>query len=185
MPAWFSVTGPNHIVTRFPDLRGRAIIATSLARPRLVPMVQNAIQGEWDGAGMAQLLAQPAQRQQLLDRLEAALVAARVEGVFFDFESLPPSAQPNYLAFLREAKVRCAKHGWKLAMAAPVADSDWNLRAFAGVVDRLFLMAYDEHEPDSPPGPDRVAAVVRPDRCAGRPRHPAGKDRRRARRLRL
>jgi cellulose synthase/poly-beta-1,6-N-acetylglucosamine synthase-like glycosyltransferase/peptidoglycan/xylan/chitin deacetylase (PgdA/CDA1 family)/spore germination protein YaaH len=153
VPAWFSVTGPNHVITRFPDLRGRAIIATSAARPRLVPMVQNAIQGEWDGAGMALLLAHPAERQKLLDRLEAALIAAKVEGVFFDFESLPPSAQPNYLTFLREAKARCAKHNWKLAMAAPVADTDWNLRAFAAVVDRLFMMAYDEHEPDSPPGP--------------------------------
>ena len=153
VPAWFSVTGPTHIVTRFADLRGRAIIATSLARPRLVPMVQNAIQGEWDGAGMAQLLARPIERRRLLDKLETELLAAKVEGVFFDLESLPASALPNYLAFLREAKARCSRHGWKLAMAAPVADPDWKLPAFAAVVDRLFLMAYDEHEPDSPPGP--------------------------------
>jgi len=42
VPAWVSVTGPEHVVTRFPDLRGRQIIAAAAARPRIVPMVQNA-----------------------------------------------------------------------------------------------------------------------------------------------
>ena len=153
VPAWVSVTGPDHRITRFPDLRGRAIIATASARPKLLPMVQNALQGEWDGAGAAALLASPAQRRLLLDRLEAGFVADRVDGMFFDFESLPASAQANYLTFLREARVRCARHGWTLAIAAPVADDSWNLKAYAKVVDRLFLMAYDENDPSSPPGP--------------------------------
>lgn len=155
VPAWVSVTGPDHVVTRFPDLRARAIIATSAARPRIVPMVQNAIQGEWDGPGLARLLADPLARKRLLADLEAGFVADKlgVEGVFFDFESLPVSAQPNYLVFLKEAHAMCARHSWKLAMAAPVADPDWNLRAYAGVVDRLFLMVYDENDPDNAPGP--------------------------------
>ena len=155
VPAWISVTGDDHIVTRFPDLRGRAIIATSAARPRIVPMVQNAIQGEWDGPGMARLLADPVARKRLLADLEAGFVADRlgVEGVFFDFESLPSSAQPNYLTFLREAHAMCARHSWKLAIAAPAADPDWNLRAYAAIVDRLFLMVYDENDPDNAPGP--------------------------------
>ena len=155
VPAWVSVTGPDHVITRFPDLRGRQIIAASTARPRIVPMVQNAIQGEWDGPGMARLLASPAARKALLDNLEAGFMADRlgVEGVFFDFESLPSTAHANYLTFLREAHVRCARHGWKLAISVPVGDDDWNLRAYAAVVDRLFLMVYDEADPDHEAGP--------------------------------
>ena len=155
VPAWVSVTGPEHVVTRFPDLRGRQIIAAAAARPRIVPMVQNAIQGEWDGAGMAALLADPAARKRLLDNLEAGFLAERlgVEGIFFDIESLPESAQPNYLAFLREAHERCARHGWRLAMAAPADNPEWNLKRYAAVVDRLFLMVYDENDPDNASGP--------------------------------
>ncbi|MBV8971291.1 MAG: glycosyltransferase [Sphingomonadaceae bacterium] len=155
VPAWVSVTGPDHIVTRFPDLRGRRIIAAASARPRIVPMVQNAIQGEWDGEGMARLLASPAQRKRLLDNLEGGFAADKlgVEGIFFDFESLPASAHGNYLAFLREAHVRCARRGWKLTVAVPVGDTDWNLRAYAAAVDRLFLMVYDENDPDHGAGP--------------------------------
>ncbi len=155
VPAWVSVTGADHVVTRFPDLRGRQIIGAAAARPRIVPMVQNAIQGEWDGPGMARLLADPAARKRLLDTLEAGFVADRlgVEGMFFDFESLPTSAQSDYLTFLKEAHARCVAHGWKLAVAVPVGDPDWNLRRYAAVVDRLFLMVYDESDPDHEAGP--------------------------------
>lgn len=155
VPAWVSVTGPTHVVTRYPDLGARQIIAASTAHPRIVPMVQNAIQGEWDGPGIARLLADPAARTRLLDNLEAGFVGDKigVEGIFFDFESLPAAAQPNYLAFLKEARARCERHRWRLAIAAPVGDSDWNLRAYAAVVDRLFLMAYDESDPDHEAGP--------------------------------
>ena len=153
IPAWISVTGPGHVVTRFPDLRGRQIIAAASARPRILPMVQNAIKGEWDGAGAAAMLASPAARARLLANLEAGFVADKVEGVFFDFESLPSSAQKHYLTFLREARAMTTRHGWRLAIAAPVGDPDWNLRAYADIVDRLFLMVYDESDPDDEPGP--------------------------------
>ena len=153
VPAWVSVTGPDHRVTRFPDLRGRAIIAAAPSKPRLLPMVQNAMQGEWDGSGIARLLASPAARKALLDSLEAGFIADHVDGIFFDFENLPPEAHPGYVAFLKEARVRCTRHGWRLAMAVPVGNPEWNLRAYAQLVDRMFLMAYDENDPGGPPGP--------------------------------
>ena len=47
--------------------------------------------------------------------------------------------------------------------------SPWNLKAFADVADKIFVMAYDEHSNDGPPGPiasqqwwaSSVAAAVR------------------------
>ena len=153
VPAWVSVTGPDHRITRVPDLKGRAIFAAAASKPRLVPMVQNAILGDWDGPGTAKLLASPAARKALLDNLERGFVADHVDGIFFDFEDLPVAAQRNYLAFLGEVRVVCARHGWRLAVAVPVGNPDWNLKAYAAVVDRMFLMAYDEHEPGGGAGP--------------------------------
>ncbi len=153
VPAWVSVTGPDHRITRFPDLRARTIIAAAPTRPKILPMVQNALQGDWDGPGMARLLASPAARAALLDDLERGFVADHVDGIFFDFEDLPASAQRDYVAFIREARVRCARHGWRLAMAVPVGNPEWNLKAYAAIVDRMFLMAYDEHEPGGEAGP--------------------------------
>ena len=39
-----------------------------------------------------------------------------------------------------------------MTVAVPVGEP-WNLRAFASLADKLFVMAYDEHSNDGPPGP--------------------------------
>lgn len=153
IPGWVSVTGADHHITVFKDIAGRAIINQSPHRPLLLPMVQNAIGGDWDAAGMTALLHSPAQRRAFLDRLEPWLVQNAAGGAFFDFEELPPAAQPDYRTFLREAKARFGRHGWVVAIAVPVGDTDWDIKSYAAIVDRVFLMAYDEHELGGPPGP--------------------------------
>ncbi|HEU4970251.1 MAG TPA: polysaccharide deacetylase, partial [Sphingomonas sp.] len=75
VPGWISVTGPDHRWTVFPDRAGRQIIDHAVHRPKVLPMVQNALNGDWDGKGAAALLRSPAARKQLLDRLEAFLIA--------------------------------------------------------------------------------------------------------------
>ena len=153
VPGWISVTGADHKVTLFPDAKGRAILAKAIHRPKLLPMVQNAIQGEWDGKGMAVLLRDPAARAALLTRVEALLFASKADGAFFDFEDLPPGAQADYRRFLAEARVRFTPRKWIVAIAVPADDPSWNLKAYAAVVDTVFLMAYDEHEQGGPAGP--------------------------------
>jgi cellulose synthase/poly-beta-1,6-N-acetylglucosamine synthase-like glycosyltransferase/peptidoglycan/xylan/chitin deacetylase (PgdA/CDA1 family)/spore germination protein YaaH len=153
IPGWISVTGPGHRVTTFADPAGRAIIAGAVHRPKILPMVQNALEGEWDGTGAAALLHDPKARSALLDHLERFLTINHARGVMFDFEELPASAQSDYLRFLRETRARFAPHRWLVTLAVPVDNADWDLPAFAAVADKLFVMAYDEHYPGGPPGP--------------------------------
>ena len=153
IPGWVSITGPKHTITTFSDTAGRAVINGAVRRPLVLPMIQNALDGQWDAAGMAAFLHDPSQRKRFLDRLEPWLLANHAAGAFFDFEQLPPSAQPDYLAFLSEVNTRFDRHGWLIAMAAPVGDRSWNLPAYAKIVDRVFLMAYDQHENSGDPGP--------------------------------
>jgi hypothetical protein len=56
VPAWISVTGADHTVTVAPDPAGHAVIAALQARPELWLMVQNALNGAWDGPGAAALI---------------------------------------------------------------------------------------------------------------------------------
>jgi cellulose synthase/poly-beta-1,6-N-acetylglucosamine synthase-like glycosyltransferase/peptidoglycan/xylan/chitin deacetylase (PgdA/CDA1 family)/spore germination protein YaaH len=153
IPGWVSITGPRHRIMTDPDTAGRAVINGAARRPLVLPMVANILNGVWDPAGTAALLHDPKLRMQLIDRLEPWLAANHAAGAFFDFEQLPPAAQADYLAFLKEANARFDKHGWLIAMAVPVGDPAWNVRAYAGIVDRVFLMAYDEHENTGPAGP--------------------------------
>ena len=153
VPGWMSISGPDHRITRFADPEGHAIIARAAHRPLLLPMVQNAINGGWDGAGMAALLRDPGARGRLLDQVEAMLVANKADGAFFDIEDLPAPAQPFYRQFLTEARARFALHGWRTALAVPADDPDWDLAAYARIADKVFLMAYDEHYIGGDPGP--------------------------------
>jgi cellulose synthase/poly-beta-1,6-N-acetylglucosamine synthase-like glycosyltransferase/spore germination protein YaaH/peptidoglycan/xylan/chitin deacetylase (PgdA/CDA1 family) len=153
VPGWISVTGANHQVTTFNDSAGRQIINSMQHPPLILPMVQNAMQGNWDAAGMQSLLRSPALRKKLIDHLEGYLLANHAGGAFFDFEELSPAGRADYRQFLREAKVRFAKHGWIIAIAVPVGDDGWNVKSFAAIVDRVFLMAYDEHEISGDAGP--------------------------------
>ena len=153
VPGWLSITGPTHVVTSFPDARGKAILARATHRPKVMPMIQNAKDGEWDGAGMAALLHDPAARKVTLDRIEALLTANRADGAFFDFEDLPVTAHPDFRRFIAEAHARFAPHKWLISIAVPADNPDWDLAAYAKLADKLFVMAYDEHYQGGDPGP--------------------------------
>ncbi|MEG8054412.1 glycosyl hydrolase family 18 protein [Sphingomonas aerolata] len=153
IPGWVSVTGADHRITVFRDVAGRAVLNRAIHRPVILPMVQNAKDGDWDGAGSVALFADATARRAFLDRLVPFLAANHAGGAFFDFESLPAGAQANYRLFLAEAKARFAPRGWVVAIAAPVGNVDWNMRAYARVTDKIFLMAYDEHVTSGPAGP--------------------------------
>jgi cellulose synthase/poly-beta-1,6-N-acetylglucosamine synthase-like glycosyltransferase/spore germination protein YaaH/peptidoglycan/xylan/chitin deacetylase (PgdA/CDA1 family) len=167
-PVWVTITGPNHQFNVLPDRDGRAVINAALHRPLILPVVQNFSNGQVDPAGIRALLASPPARRRFLEQLESFLVANHASGAVFDFEELDVLSQQNYLQLLREARQRFARHGWLLTVAVPV-DQPWDLRRFAAVADKLFVMAYDEHSNDGPPGPiasqqwwaSAVAAAVR------------------------
>ncbi|MET3827456.1 cellulose synthase/poly-beta-1,6-N-acetylglucosamine synthase-like glycosyltransferase/peptidoglycan/xylan/chitin deacetylase (PgdA/CDA1 family)/spore germination protein YaaH [Sphingomonas sp. PvP055] len=157
IPGWVSVTGTNHDISVFRDTAGREIINRSTHRPLLLPMIQNAKDGVWDAKGMEALLRSAPQRKAFLDKLEPWLVRNRAGGAFFDFEELSPRGQADFRTFLREAKARFAKRNWVIAIAVPIGAADdeggWNIKSFAAIVDRVFLMAYDEHETSGDSGP--------------------------------
>lgn len=167
-PVWATVTGPNHQFNVLPDRNGRAVINAATRRPLILPVVQNFANGQVDQAGIQAMLADPRLRREFLAKLEPFLVANGASGAVFDFEQLDRFAQLNYLQLLREARQLFARHNWLVTVAVPV-DQPWDLRRFADVADKLFVMAYDEHSNDGPAGPiasqrwwaSSVAAAVR------------------------
>ena len=148
-----SMTGPSHQLAVTADPGFDQLVATTPRRPLILPMVQNAINGEWDSAGTTAMLRDPKARTAMLTQLEQILDARKADGVVFDLEDLPASAQRDYLAFLTEARARFAPRKKLIAAAVPVGNPDWNLKAYAAVLDRVILMNYDEHWPGGEPGP--------------------------------
>ena len=96
---------------------------------------------------MAAMLPRPTLRAALLDRLEPWLAANRAGGAFFDFEELPPASAGRLPRVPARGERALRQAGWVMAIAAPVGDADrGTCRPMPRIVDRVFLMAYDEHE---------------------------------------
>jgi spore germination protein YaaH len=153
VPAWISVTGPDHKVTIATDVAGRGVLASLRKRPKLWPMLQNALSGSWDGSGAAGLLRDKAATSEVLDQVEAEATKDRADGLVIDLESLPSGIQPDLLAFLATVRGRCRRHHWTLAVTAPVANRKWDLTTLGQAADRVILMAYDEHWQSGEAGP--------------------------------
>lgn len=153
-PGLASVTGKDHRFAYESDPAMHAILARSAHRPGLLPMVQNAREdGSWDGPATAALLADPAARARFAGQIERMVATERGAGVMLDLESLPAAAHDDYRRFLAELRARFAPRGWLVTLAAPVADAEWDLAAYARVADRIVLMAYDEHWMGGEAGP--------------------------------
>jgi len=95
------------------------------------------------------------QRADLIKDLIAA--AASYDGINIDFENIPARSHEAFLSFLRELReglpqgkmLTIALYGRTRAAAGDVYD----YATIAPLVDRIFVMAYDEHWGGSNPGP--------------------------------
>ncbi|HTQ15240.1 MAG TPA: glycosyltransferase [Rhizomicrobium sp.] len=152
MPTWFNLAGPNL------DLRDSfnpaiyGYIRRNKPSVAIVPTIQNAAGGKWDGPGLAKLLADPARRHGLEAQLVQLVGSHKLQGVTVDFETLPNSAHPNLGLFLRELTASFRPRGWIVVCAAEFDDDDWPFAQYAKLVDYTVLMAYDEHYLTSAPG---------------------------------
>ncbi|MBY9064574.1 glycosyltransferase [Sphingomonas yunnanensis] len=152
VPALISVAGPQHRVTVERDGAFERSLAALPHAPKVLPMVQNLGEEQWDGKGSAALLADPRARDELAQRLAAYVAQRRAGGLVMDFESLPETAMRPYLAFLRTLHAAMPK-GTTLAVTAPAEDDSWPLAAIAQATDKVILMAYDQHWEGGTAGP--------------------------------
>jgi len=153
VPHWLSIYGPDHAWHEDPDVKGRIIIDAAKTHPQILPMIQNAQDGKWDGAGLGALMRDPSQRRALIDKLDTYLTANHAGGIVFDFEEVPPEAQLGYRQFLIDVRARLAPQNKLVTIAAPADDPDWDYAVYGRITDRIFLMAYDQHWESGSAGP--------------------------------
>ncbi len=111
---------------------------------------------------------------------DIAVSAENFAGIQIDFESLLPEDGAAFNSFLAELKVRLPERVLSVAVPARLNGNGngkkaYDYTALAGIVDRVFVMAYDQHWETSAPGPvaslswcagvaDYAASAVPPDR---------------------
>ena len=119
----------------------------------ILAMIQNSTKYEWNGAGLARLLADPAKRKARIDGIVKFVETNGLQGVTVDFEQFPDTAHRDVLTFIAELREAFKPHHWLVTVAAPFDDPSWNYKAYAKLCDFLILMGYDEHWASGDPGP--------------------------------
>lgn len=152
VPALMNVTGPSGQLQVSNDPKLATLLAGVAKPPRMLPMIQNLAPDHWDGDAIARIIASPAASERLATQIGQSVTANRQSGLVVDFENLPASAMAGYPRLLQRIKAHMPK-GTALAVTVPADDESWQLARLARVVDRVILMAYDEHWESGPAGP--------------------------------
>ncbi len=152
VPSLMNVAGPKGQLTIGNDPKLATLLSRAAKPPRLLPMVQNLSDDEWDGQTIARIIASPAASEKLATQLGQSVTVNRQSGLVIDFENLPASAMAGYPRLLQRIKAHLPK-GTVLAVTVPAEDEAWQLQRLAKVVDRIILMAYDQHWQTGTPGP--------------------------------
>ncbi len=91
---------------------------------------------------------------------EIAAASAPFAGVMIDFEAVPPDMRAPFIEFLTRLRSSLPKNSI-LSVALPArrmqVNDAYDYPAISAIVDRVFIMAYDQHWSTSKPGP--VAAI--------------------------
>jgi cellulose synthase/poly-beta-1,6-N-acetylglucosamine synthase-like glycosyltransferase/peptidoglycan/xylan/chitin deacetylase (PgdA/CDA1 family) len=152
IPVWSTLDGPDLKFRTWIDKRGLDYMRANKPGVAILPIIQNATGGKWDGAGLAKLVADPARSDQLLDQITRFVAANKFQGVTIDFEDVPPAAHKDLEDFLSRLSVAFAPHDWIIAQAVPFDDDDWPYKTYADIVDYTILMAYDQTDENGEPG---------------------------------
>ena len=152
VPAWMSLGGPGMALHTDIDARAMDLVHREKPTMPILPLLQNSVNGNWDGAGLARMLADPATRKVRIAQIVAFLQQNTFQGVTVDFENVPAKAQKDLTTFLGELSAAFQPHGWGIVLAVPFDDDNWPYTADAAQVDFMLLMAYDQHWADGTPG---------------------------------
>src|SRR5437764_1214281 len=173
-PVWFSWKADASIVANWnwdnPAWRA------AMTPTRLVPTIQNVVQGSFDGNAVATMLAGAATREAHAAAIAQLAVLNAFDGIDVDYERIPTSSRANFTAFIATLaqKLHAANKTLSVTVYAKTSDAaNWNgpgaedWATLGGLADSIKIMAYDYSYPGSAAGPispldwlDKVASYA-------------------------
>jgi cellulose synthase/poly-beta-1,6-N-acetylglucosamine synthase-like glycosyltransferase/peptidoglycan/xylan/chitin deacetylase (PgdA/CDA1 family)/spore germination protein YaaH len=130
-------------------------IATARVDTEIFPLVNNfdPVQGSFQPS-VGDFLSNADSRQNFLKQIDRFMAAnPGYHGLSLDFEEIPTSAQPGFMALVAALYADFHPRNLRLYVNTPVSDDDFDLKGIADHSDGLLLMNYDQHQTDSGPGP--------------------------------
>jgi cellulose synthase/poly-beta-1,6-N-acetylglucosamine synthase-like glycosyltransferase/peptidoglycan/xylan/chitin deacetylase (PgdA/CDA1 family)/spore germination protein YaaH len=115
--------------------------------------VNNFHDGKWDGESLGRRLFSSTERSALAARLAGFAREQKLDGIVVDFEELPDVRMPFVAQLLNELRQLLRGSTIQVAVALPLENDSYPYRRYAGCVDFVVLMAYDQHWSTGDSGP--------------------------------
>ena len=152
IPSWLSLEGPDLELKADVDDRVLKLIQETKPDVPVLPMIQNAVEGKWDGPASRDCSRTLRRGRRASTTSSPFLEANKFQGLTIDFEEVPPKSQKDLRDFLSELSSAFTAHGLAIVLAVPFDDDSWPYATYAQIADYLLLMGYDQHWDKSAPG---------------------------------
>ena len=151
MPEWFYINQKNFGLEEHIDAKGYPLMKQT-GIP-VMPVITNAYNGEFQSKTVTALLQNKKKRQTLIREMLQSCQRHHFVGLNIDFEEVQTSSNEALTAFVKELSDAFHQHGLYVTQDIQSGNEDYDVRELAKYDDYLMLMAYDEHNTVSAPGP--------------------------------
>ena len=151
LPLWMTIDSSADTIVVNTEMRGAEIIKASGVP--VVAVLSNFFGDDFNGAPLHRILNDKVKENRIIADIIKVVQQNHFAGVNIDFEELQESSDEPLVSFMHDLYTRM--HALHLLVTQDVSpfNSDYNYKELVKYNDYLFLMAYDEHNSGSLPGP--------------------------------
>ncbi|HTL09279.1 MAG TPA: glycosyltransferase [Chitinophagaceae bacterium] len=151
IPEWFFLSPDADTLTTTIDAKGLAVMKESGVK--IMPILSNNIKKVFRGDVVKRILNNPAKKERLINDVLKLLIANNFYGINVDFEELDQTTDEPLVAFQKELYEKLHANGFAVTQDVIPFNDDYNFTELAKYNDYIFLMAYDQYNDGTGPGP--------------------------------
>ncbi len=119
----------------------------------ILPMVTNFFNKKWNGNNVRRIIHNKNRKTIFINSIIKQLRKYKLHGINIDFEDLNETTDEFIIDFQKDLSLALHKNGFLLTQDVSPFNEDYNYKELSKYNDLIFLMAYDQHNMSSSPGP--------------------------------
>ena len=150
-PEWIFINPKNDSLETRIDQRALRIMQDSTLA--ILPMFSNHYADDFDHKSVMRIIHSKKKTDRVITELLSILKRYNFRGVNVDLENVSEPTNEPLTQFQEQLYSRLHAAGFLVTMDVPTFDDDYDYGQLAKCNDYLVIMAYDQHDEDSAPGP--------------------------------
>ncbi|MFT3933250.1 MAG: glycosyltransferase [Chitinophagaceae bacterium] len=136
-----------------PQIDARGLTIMKQAGVRIMPILSNNVNKIFRGDIVSRILNNPAKKQRLINDIVKVLTDNNFYGLNVDFEELNEATDEPLIAFQKQLYETLHAKGFAVSQDVIPFNDDYNFKELTKYNDYIFLMAYDQFNDSTGPGP--------------------------------